>query len=112
MRSKKVVQKPRFIGIFLLAMINLSVMASLRNLPIVAEYGYGSLLLYVIVAFLFLFPSALISAELATGWNKTGGVYIWVKEAFGQGWGFFAVWMQWIHNVTWFPAILSFFRPG
>lgn len=95
-------------GVFLLAMINLSVMASLRNLPIVAEYGYGSLFLYAVVALVFLFPAALVSAELATGWNQTGGIYVWVREAFGPGWGFFAVWMQWIHNVTWFPAILSF----
>jgi amino acid transporter len=89
-------------------MLNLSVMASLRNLPIVAEYGLGSLFLYLVVALVFLFPAALISAELATGWTRTGGVYIWVREAFGPKWGFFAVWMQWVHNVTWFPAILSF----
>ncbi|MBS0626423.1 MAG: amino acid permease [Verrucomicrobia bacterium] len=89
-------------------MLNLSVMTSLRNLPLVAQYGYASAFFYFIVAVVFLFPAALISAELATGWTKTGGVYIWVREAFGPGWGFFAVWMQWIHNVTWFPAILSF----
>jgi len=89
-------------------MLNLSVMTSLRNLPIVSEYGFGSPFLYLLVALIFLFPAALVSAELATGWTRTGGVYIWVREAFGPGWGFFAVWMQWIHNVTWFPAILSF----
>ncbi len=89
-------------------MLNLSVMASLRNLPIIAEYGLESAIFYFIVALLFLFPAALISAELATGWSETGGIYIWAKEAFGPGWGFFAVWMQWIHNATWFPAILSF----
>ena len=98
----------RFISVFLLAMLNLSVMASLRNLPLVAEYGYASIFFYLLVAIVFLFPCAMISAELATGWDQTGGVYIWVKEAFGPKWGFFAVWMQWIHNVTWFPAILSF----
>lgn len=98
----------RFINLFLLAMLNLSVMASLRNLPIVAEYGFASAFLYLVVALVFLFPAALISGELATGWSRTGGIYIWVREAFGPGWGFFAVWMQWIHNVTWFPAILSF----
>ena len=98
----------RFLSLFLLSMLNLSVMASLRNLPIVAEYGLGSLFLYIAVAIIFLFPAALISAELATGWGRTGGVYVWVREAFGAGWGFFAVWMQWVHNVTWFPAILSF----
>ena len=83
-------------------------MASLRNLPIIAEYGWEAAFFYLLVAVIFLFPAALISAELATGWNQTGGVYLWVKEAFGPGWGFFAVWMQWIHNATWFPAILSF----
>lgn len=98
----------RFMNVFLLAMLNLSVMASLRNLPIVAHYGYGLIFLYAVVAIAFLFPCALISAELATGWTETGGIYIWVREAFGSKWGFFATWMQWIHNVTWFPAILSF----
>ena len=98
----------RFINVFILAMLNLSVMASLRNLPIIAEYGWESAFFYLLVALVFLFPAALISAELATGWSETGGIYIWVKEAFGPFWGFFAVWMQWIHNATWFPAILSF----
>lgn len=101
--------KPRkFLGLFLLAMLNLSVMTSLRNLPIVSEYGFGAPFFYLLIALVFLFPAALVSAELATGWTQRGGIYIWVKEAFGSGWGFFAVWMQWIHNVTWFPAILSF----
>lgn len=98
----------RFIGVFLLAMLNLSVMVSLRTLPLVAAYGLGAFSLFFLVALCFLFPTALISAELATGWSRTGGVYVWVREAFGPFWGFFAVWMQWIHNITWFPAILSF----
>jgi amino acid transporter len=89
-------------------MLNLAVMVSLRNLPIIAEYGLQSAAFYILAAIVFLFPAALISAELATGWTGTGGIYIWVKEAFGPGWGFFAVWMQWIHNSTWFPVILSF----
>lgn len=89
-------------------MLNLSVMVSLRNLPIVADYGFGAPFLYFLVALIFLFPAAFVSAELATGWSSAGGIYIWVKEAFGPWWGFFAVWMQWVHNVTWFPAILSF----
>lgn len=101
-------QPRRFLGTFLLALLNLSVMTSLRNLPIVSEYGFGCPFFYLAVALVFLFPAALVSAELATGWSRTGGVYIWVREAFGPGWGFFAVWMQWVHNVTWFPAILSF----
>ena len=60
-----------------------------------------------IVAVVFLLPSALISAELATGWPEDGGVYVWVKEAFGERLGFVAVWAQWIENVIWFPSILT-----
>ncbi|MBX7065808.1 MAG: amino acid permease [Parachlamydiales bacterium] len=98
----------KFLNVPLLALLNLSVMTSLRNLPIVSEFGFASSFFYLIVALVFLFPVSLISAELATGWTRTGGVYIWVREAFGPGWGFFAIWMQWIHSVPWFPAILSF----
>jgi len=101
-------QARRFLNVPLLALLNLAVMTSLRNLPIVSEYGFGSSFFYLLVAVVFLFPAGLISAELATGWTRTGGVYIWVREAFGPGWGFFAIWMQWIHSVPWFPAILSF----
>lgn len=89
-------------------MLNVSIMASLRSLPLVAEYGLNAIPYFVIVALLFLIPCALVSAELATGWPKTGGVYIWVREALGDRWGFFAIWMQWVHNVAWYPVILSF----
>lgn len=89
-------------------MLNVSIMASLRNLPLVAEYGYSAIFYFFIVGIFFLVPAALVSAELATGWPKSGGIYIWVREAFGDFWGFFAIWMQWVHNVTWYPAILAF----
>lgn len=100
--------KKRAISVFMLAMINVSMMASLRNLPLVAEFGYSIVSFYILVSVLFLIPCALVSAELATGWPQSGGVYIWVKKAFGDRMGFFAIWMQWVHNVTWYPAMLSF----
>lgn len=98
----------RVISVFVLVMLNVSIMASLRNLPLVAEYGYSAIFFFILVGLLFLVPSALVSAELATGWPKSGGIYVWVREAFGDLWGFFAIWMQWVHNVTWYPAILAF----
>lgn len=110
----------RTISVFVLAMVNVSIMASLRNLPLVAEYGISAIVYFIIVGIFFLVPCALVSAELATGWSKEGGIYIWVREALGDRWGFFAIWMQWVHNMSWFPVILSFvgasiayvFNPG
>ena len=98
----------RVISVFVLAMLNISMMASLRNLPLVSELGWGMLFFFVVVAAVFLIPCALVSAELATGWTKSGGIYVWVREALGDRWGFFSIWMQWVHNVTWYPAILAF----
>ncbi len=101
--------KPRrVLSIFVLAMLNVSVMASLRNLPLVAEYGLSAVFYFFLVALFFLIPCALVSAELATGWPKTGGVYIWVREALGDRWGFLAIWVQWSHNLSWYPVILAF----
>ena len=102
-------EKPRrVLSIFILAMLNVSIMASLRNLPLVAEFGLSAVTFFFIVALFFLIPCALISAELATGWPKEGGIYIWVREGLGDRWGFMAIWMQWVHNVAWYPVIMSF----
>ncbi len=98
----------RVISVFVLAMFNVAIMASLRNLPLVAEFGLSAIFFFGVVGIGFLIPCALVSAELATGWPKSGGIYVWVREAFGDRWGFFAIWMQWVHNVSWYPAILSF----
>jgi amino acid transporter len=98
----------RVLGVFTLAMINVAAICSLRSLPGMAEYGLALAFYYVVAAFLFLIPSSLVSAELATGWPTTGGVYDWVKEAFGPRAGLVAIWLQWINNVCWFPMVLSF----
>jgi len=101
-------KKSNKLGIFALAMINVAAVMSLRNLPAMAEYGY-SLIFYIALGSLcFFIPSALVSAELASGWQKEGGVYLWVKEAFGTKWGFVAIFMQWVENLPWFPAVLAF----
>lgn len=101
-------EQRRTLNVFVLAMLSLAVVISLRNLPLTAEYGLSSLFFYAAAAIFFMIPYALVSAELASGWPKAGGVYIWVREALGDRWGFFAIWMQWFHNVTWYPAMLSF----
>ncbi len=108
MEINETAKQRRFMNVFVLAMMNLAIMVSIRNLTLVAEYGLSSLFLYLIIGVGFLIPSALVSAELATGWSRTGGIYIWIREAFGPKWGFFAIWMQWIHSVPWYPVILSF----
>ncbi|MBR7108330.1 MAG: amino acid permease [Lentisphaeria bacterium] len=91
-----------------MALLTVAAVLSLRNLPSEAEYGYSVIFYITMAAICFFVPSALVSAELASGWPQDGGVYLWVKEAFGPKWGFVAVFMQWVENLPWFPAVLTF----
>ncbi|NGX45283.1 MAG: Glutamate/gamma-aminobutyrate antiporter [Chlamydiae bacterium] len=106
--SKKVVKIPRSLGLFTLAMINVAAVGNVRNWPFISEYGFASLFYLILAAVVFFFPVSLVSAELATAWPERGGVYAWVKEAFGHRMGFLAAWLQWIENIGWYPAVLSF----
>lgn len=96
------------LGVFSLVMINVIAVDSLRSLPFGAAYGFSLVFYYLLAAATFFIPSALISAELATGWPTKGGVYVWVREAFGERWGFITIWLQWVYNVVWYPTILTF----
>lgn len=54
-------------------------------------------------------PVALVAAELSSTWSdEEGGIYSWVKHAFGENIAFFAIWLQWINTLVWYPTILSF----
>ncbi len=98
----------RVLTVMTLALINVAAVMNLSQLSILAEYGLAAVFFVALASLVFFIPVSLIAAELATGWPKAGGVYAWVKEAFGQGWGFLAIWLQWIENVIWYPTILSF----
>lgn len=100
--SKKV------LSVFSLVMINVIAVDSLRTLPLTAKLGVNLVTYYLIAAFVFFIPVALVAAELATAYPNTGGIYIWVREAFGKRAAFLTIWLQWIYNVVWYPTIMAF----
>ena len=100
--------KKHVLTTFSLIMITVGSVDSIRNLPATALFGSQLISFFILGALFFLIPTALVSAELASGWPKQGGIYIWVKAAFGKRTGFLAIWLQWIENVIWYPTILSF----
>ncbi len=101
-------KKNKTLGVFSLVMINVIAIDSLRNLPSNAATGLHIIFYYIFAGIVFLLPCTLITAELATNRPKTGGAYIWVRDAFGPKYGFMTIWLQWIYNVIWYPTILSF----
>ena len=101
-------QSKKVLNVFSLVMINIIAVDSLRTLPISAKLGFSLISYYVIAALAFFIPVALVAAELATSYPSTGGIYVWVREAFGKRAGFITIWLQWIYNVVWYPTMLAF----
>lgn len=97
----------RVLGVFALTMISLNAILNLRSLPAMASLGPQAMVYFALAALLFLIPSALVCAELATAIPKNGGIYTWVRTAFGDKTGFVAIWMEWINNVIGFPTSLA-----
>ena len=82
---------------------------SIRNLPGAALFGSSLIFFFVVASIVFLIPVAFIAAELSSTWSDDeGGVYSWVKHAFGDKWAFMTIWLQWINTMVWYPSIISF----
>src|SRR5690349_14517613 len=89
-----------------LAMVTAGAVASLRAAPTMAVYGLACIFLYIVPAIVFLLPTSLVSAELASGWK--GGVYNWVSQGLSKPMGFLAVWCQFAMTIFYYPSLLGF----
>ncbi|PTU54982.1 amino acid:proton antiporter [Sphaerisporangium cinnabarinum] len=89
-----------------LAFMITSSVASLRAAPTMAVYGLAAVFLYVVPALVFLLPTSLVSAELASGWS--GGVYRWVADGVSKPLGFLAIWCQFAMTIFYYPSLLGY----
>ncbi|HBY60874.1 MAG TPA: amino acid permease, partial [Solibacterales bacterium] len=46
----------------------------------------------------FFVPLALVVARLTERFPNEGGMYVWTREAFGDGHGFLCGWAYWLAN--------------
>src|SRR6476620_3605836 len=111
--SDKTAEKPvarskalTYISWIALALMTTSSVASLRPAPTMAVYGLACIFLYVVPAIIFLLPTSLVSAELASGYE--GGVYNWVARGISKPMGFLAVWCQFAMTIFYYPTLLGF----
>jgi len=96
------------INLFLLVLLIVSAIDSIRNLPASALFGSALVFFFLFSALVFLIPTALVSAELSAAFPDKGGVYHWMTRAFGSKVGMLSIWLQWINTMVWYPTILSF----
>lgn len=97
----------RPLGLFFVAMLIFGITTTLHGLSPLATYGLGSVFFLMVAIVGFLLPAGMVAVELATGWERDGGVFVWVSEAFGKDAGFLATWLQWLQDVVFWTVILT-----
>ena len=98
----------KLLTLFPLAMLITGSIDSIRNLPGTALFGSSLIFFSLFSAVFFLIPTGFVSATLTVQNPQRGGIYQWCREAMGTRVAAFAIWLQWINTMVWFPTILSF----
>lgn len=74
-----------------------------------AAIGASSISWWIITLVLFFIPYGLITAELGTTYPEQGGLYIWIKNAFGEKWAARSTWLYWVNVALWMPSVYILF---
>jgi glutamate:GABA antiporter len=74
-----------------------------------ASIGSSSIAWWIITLILFFIPYGLITAELGSTYPEEGGLYIWIRRAFGEKWAARSTWFYWINVALWMPSVYILF---
>ena len=70
-----------------------------------AAIGPSAISWWLITLVLFFIPYGLMTAELGTTYPEEGGLYVWIKQAFGEKWAARSTWLYWINVALWMPSV-------
>lgn len=70
-----------------------------------AAIGNSQYFWWIFLIIAFCVPYGMISAELGTTYQSEGGMYDWVKKAFGPKWAARVAWNYWINFPLWIASL-------
>lgn len=74
-----------------------------------AAIGVQSIFWWLLTLLLFFIPYGLITAELGSSYPQEGGIYAWVRRAFGPSWAGRTAWLWWVNVAFWMPSVYILF---
>lgn len=86
----------------------LSALISLDMVGEISSFGAETFTWLLVLAVLWMVPYGLVTAELGSAFPAEGGLYEWVKRAFGRLPGSLATIMYWSINPLWIGGSLAF----
>ncbi|MGH8221813.1 MAG: APC family permease, partial [Woeseiaceae bacterium] len=92
-----------------IVLFTVSAILLLDTLAAGATVGASSVFWWLFLGVVFFVPYALICSELGTTYPEQGGLYAWIRDAFGRRWASRATWAYWVNTSVWMPAIFILF---
>lgn len=96
------------LGLWDVIAMNIVAIVGLRWISRSARVGAPSVTLWVLACLVFFVPLAVALIDLSSRYPEQGGIYAWVRRAFGHGHGYAAGWCLWVNNLFYFPSLLLF----
>jgi glutamate:GABA antiporter len=96
------------LGLWDIVAMNIVAVVGLRWIARSARGGAPSVTLWVLAWAVFFIPLAAALIELSSRHPEQGGIYAWVRRAFGPLHGYIAGWCMWVNNLFYFPSLLLF----
>ncbi len=97
------------IGLFKMVLFTVCGIIVLDTFVAPAQIGVSSITIWLITAIFFFIPYGLINAELGSTYPEDGGIFSWVKRAYGDFSGTMVGWFYWINVAFWMPAVFVAF---
>lgn len=73
------------------------------------EMGPSVIIWWIIAGIILFIPNGMVTAELAASFPDQGGIYAWIRRAFGPRWAARTSWYYWINISLFVPASYVWF---
>lgn len=100
---------PKILARLDIILLSIAAVIGIDLIAQIASAGGGEAFTWsLVLAVTFLFPYALVMAELGSTFRQEGGPYVWVRLAFGRTAAGISTMLYWITNPVWLGGSLAF----
>ena len=107
-RAPSIRRSSATLGRWDLVLLKIVAIVNLNNVPAAAVYGWFSLALWMLAFLTFFVPEAIAVLVLSRRYPGEGGIYLWIRQQFGEAHGFLAGWCYWATNLFYVPVLLVY----
>lgn len=90
-------------------LMSVVVIMTVESVAPAAAIGPSQFFWWIFLLIFFFLPYGLVSSELGTAYTGEGGIYDWVKQAFGGHWGGRLAFLYWINYPLWMASLAVLF---